>query len=122
MQGNKARKAHPEANSTMTTTRPHDDSFVTALGLTLRRHLWRSFTPRLLARMVLAQWDRLAVERLLADVPGASPGTWGEVAPAPVDDPRADALEAHLAAHRWKHLTAGALGRQLLPLLDDVPR
>jgi hypothetical protein len=106
----------------MTTTRPHDDSFVTALGLTLGRHLWRSFTPRLLARMALAQWDRLAVERLLADVPGASPGTWSEVAPAPVDDPRADALEAHLAARRWKHLTAGALGRQLLPLLDDGPR
>jgi hypothetical protein len=105
----------------MNTTRPHEDSFVTALSGTLSRHLWRSFTPRLLARMVLAQWDRHAVERLLDDVPGASAGAWSEVTPAPVGDPRADALEAHLAARRWKHLTASALGRQLLPLLDDAP-
>jgi len=106
----------------MTTTRPHDDPFVTALSTTLSRYLWRSFTPRLLSRIVLAQWDRLAVERLLADVPGASAGTWHEVVPTPAEDPRADALEAHLAARPWKHLTATALGRQLLALLDDAPR
>jgi hypothetical protein len=72
--------------------------------------------------MVLAQWDRLAVERLLADVPDASPGTWHEVVPAAADDPRADALEAYLSARRWKHLTASALGRELLELLGDLPR
>jgi hypothetical protein len=106
----------------MSTTRPHDESFVTALSLTLRRYLWRGFTPRLLARMVLAQWDRHTVERLLADVPGALPGAWREVEPAPLDDPRADALVAFLEARRWKHLTASALGRELLGLLDDAPR
>lgn len=103
----------------MTTSRHHHDTFVTALCLTLGRYPWRRFTPLLLARMALAQWDRHVVERLLAEVPGTSPGAWGEVEPAPADDPRADALVAFLATHSWKHLSADAVGRQLLALLDD---
>ena len=106
----------------MTTTRPHDDPVAAALRLTLDRYPWRSFTPQLLARLALAQWDRHAVERLLADVPGSSPGMWREVEPAAADDPRADALVTFLTAHRWTHLTASTLSRQLLGLLEDVPR
>ena len=106
----------------MTPNRPHGDPVVTALCLTLSRYPWRSFTPQLLARLVLAQRDRHAVERLLADVPGASPGVWREVEPAPPGDPRAGTLVAFLTAHRWKHLTASTVCRQLLGLLDDAPR
>jgi hypothetical protein len=103
----------------MTTSHPHHDTFVTALGLTLGRYPWRRFTPLLLARLVLGQWDRLAVEGLLAAIPGTAPGAWREVEPVPADDPRADALVAFLATHSWKHLSADAVGRQLLGLLDD---
>ena len=103
----------------MTTSRPHHDSFVTALCLTLGRYPWRRFTPLLLARLVLGQWDRLTVERLLSAVPGTTAGAWCEVEPVPADDPRADALVAFLATHSWKHLSADAVGRQLLALLDD---
>jgi hypothetical protein len=106
----------------MTPTRPHEDPVAAALTLTLDRYPWRSFTPQLLARLALAQWDRHAVERLVADVPGASPGLWREVEPAPADDPRADALVASLRAHRWTHLTASTVCRHLVGLLEDVPR
>ena len=106
----------------MTNTRPHDDPVAAALCLTLERYPWRSFTPQLLARLALAQWDRDAVERLLAEVPGSSPGVWREVEPAAADDPRADALVTFLTAHRWTHLTAAAVCRQLLGMLEDVPR
>ena len=105
----------------MTTTRPHEDPVVSALCLTLSQYPWRSFTPRLLARLALAQWDRHGVQQLLAEVPGASLGEWLEVEPAPADDPRADTLVAFLSAHRWTHLTASAVCRQLLGLLEDVP-
>ena len=106
----------------MTTTHPHEDPVVAALSLTLSRYPWRSFTPQLLARLVLAQWDRHAVEQLLADVPGASPGVWREVEPAPADDPRTKALVAFLTTRSWKHLPARTVGRQLLGLLDHAPR
>ena len=106
----------------MTPTSPGDDPVVEALSLTLQRYPWRSFTPQLLARLALAQWDRHAVQRLVADVPGASPGVWGEVEPVPADDPRAGALVAFLSAHRWSDLTAGTVCRQLRGLLDDVSR
>ena len=105
----------------MTPTRPDGDPVVAALSLTLSRYRWRSFTPQLLARLVLAQWDRHAVQRLLAEVPGASPGTWREVEPAPAGDPRVGALVAFLTSRSWKHLPASTVGRQLLGLLDDVP-
>jgi hypothetical protein len=104
------------------TPRPREDPVVAAISLTLSRYPWRGFTPRLLARLVLAQWDRHAVERLLADVPGTSPGVWLEVEPVPADDQRADTLVAFLAARRWKHLPVSTVGRQLLGLLDDGPR
>lgn len=106
----------------MTPTRPHEDPVVAALCVTLGRYPWRSFTPQLLARLVLAQWDRHAVERLLAGVPGASPGRWCEVTPVPAGDPRADALVAFLASCSWKHLSARTVGRQLVALLDDRAR
>jgi hypothetical protein len=106
----------------MTTIRPHDDPVVAALSLTLDRYPWRSFTPRLVARLVLAQWDRHAVERLLTDLPGTSPGVWRPVEPAPADDPRAQALVAFLTSRSWKHLSASTVARLLLGLLDDVPR
>lgn len=105
----------------MTTNHQHDDPLVAALSVTLDRYPWRSFTPQLLARLVLAQWDRQAVQRLLADVPGTSPGVWRVVEPAPADDPRAEALVAFLTTRGWRHLSAGTVGRLLLALLDDAP-
>ncbi len=95
----------------------HDDPVLSALCATLDRYPWRGFTPRLLARFVLAQWDRHAVERLLAGVPGSCVGDWHAVEPAPNDDPRAAALEAFLASRSWKHLSAATVGRQLLAVL-----
>ena len=106
----------------MTTNRPHDDPVVAALCLTLERYPWRGFTPQLLARLALAQWDRHAVQRLLADVPGASPGPWREVEPVAADDKRVEALVVGLTAHRWTQLTASTVCRQLLGLLDDTAR
>lgn len=104
----------------MTANRPHDDPVVAALCLTLERYPWRGFTPHLLARLALAQWDRHAVQRLLAAVPGTSAGEWREVEPVPADDPRAEALVAFLTAHRWTQLTASTVCRRLLGLLDDT--
>jgi hypothetical protein len=105
----------------MTPTRPGEDP-VAALAVTLGRYPWRSFTPQLLARLVLARWDRHSVERLLAGVPGAAPGVWHEVEPVPGGDPRADALVAFLASHSWRHLSARTVGGQLVALLEDGPR
>lgn len=104
----------------MTPTHPHEDPAVAALCLTLERYPWRSFTPHLLARLALAQWDRCAVERLLDQVPGACPGGWDEVEPAQADDPRAGALVAFLVGQGWTHLSAGTVCRQLMGLLDDA--
>ncbi len=106
----------------MTPNRPREDPVLAALCQTLSRYPWRSFTPQLLARLVLGQWDRHAVELLVAGVPGASPGVWREVEPAPADDPRTGGLVAFLTARSWKHLSVSTVGRQLLGLLDDVPR
>lgn len=103
----------------MTPTRPHEDPVVAALCLTFGRYPWRSFTPQLLARLTLAQWDRHAVQQLLAGVPGASPGTWREVEPAPAGDPRVGTLVAFLTSRSWRHLPASTVGRQLLGLLED---
>ena len=55
-------------------------------------------------------------------MPGACPGVWREVEPAPADDPRTHPLVALLTTHRWTHLTATSLCRRLLGLLEDAPR
>ncbi len=95
------------------TSRP-DESIVAAVCAALSPYPWRSFTPDLLARTVLAAKDRHVIRDLLQSVPGAAVGTWEAAEPAEPDDARTDALVNFLSSHRWAELRLSTVCRQLL--------
>lgn len=106
----------------MTATSPRDESTVAAACAALRPYPWRSFTPALLARSVIAASDRQSLRELLVTVPGAALGSWSEVEPAPAADVRVKALVEVLEPHRWTELSLSSLCRRLLAVLDDPRR
>ncbi len=100
-------------------TSPHDESRLAAVTAALSPYPWRSFTPELLARWVLAASDRHGIAHLLGAVPGADVGSWAQAEPAVRDDVRVDALVVFLAAHCWTELRLVALCRHLLAVQHD---
>ena len=103
----------------MTTTDPRNDELVEAACAALRPYQWRSFTPELVARLLLAAGDRQGLRRLLVGVPGAVVGAWDVLDPADRDDPRVSVLVEFLMSHHWTQLSLCALCRELLALLDS---
>jgi hypothetical protein len=93
-------------------------SLAEAACAALRPYHWRGFTPELLSRWVLAARDREHVHRLLADLPGVTPGAWDVLEPADRDDVRVGAMVRFLACHRWTELSLSTVCVQLLGLLD----
>ena len=103
----------------MTTTDPRNEELVEAVCAALRPYQWRSFTPELLARLLLAASDRQRVQGLLAGVPGAAVGTWDVLDPADRHDVRVSVLVEFLVSHHWTELSLGVLCRELLALLNS---
>jgi len=103
----------------VTTTDPRNEELVEAVCAALRPYQWRSFTPELLARLLLAASDRQRVQGLLAGVPGAAVGTWDVLDPADRHDVRVSVLVEFLVSHHWTELSLGALCRELLARLDS---
>jgi len=103
----------------VTTTDPRYEELVEAACATLRPYQWRSFTPELLARLLLAASDRQRLHGLLAGVPGAAVGTWDVLDPADRHDMRISVLVEFLVSHHWTELSLYALCRELLALLNS---
>ena len=103
----------------MTTTDPRNEVLVEAACAALRPYQWRSFTPELLARLLLAANDRRCVHGLLIGVPGAAVGTWDVLGPADRHDVRVTVLVEFLRSHPWTELSLDALCRELLALLNS---
>lgn len=95
------------------------DRRVAAACAALGPYRWRGFTPEMLARRVLAATDRDGITRLLATVPGARTGPWGQVEPVDREDPRVAPLTGFLASHGWTHLTLTGLCTRLVGVLDE---
>ncbi len=102
----------------MTTFGPADDVLVEQICSVLRLYQWRSFTPELLARSLLAARDRRMLAAVLAAVPGAVTGDWDVLEPAERTDGRVAGLVDFLEAHPWTDLTLSALCKQLLAQVD----
>ncbi len=92
-----------------------------AIFAALNPYTWRSFTPELVARRVVAAIDRRDLAELLSTVPGAAVGSWDDV-PEPADrlDPRVTALVDSLRPLPWNQLSLQALGRHLLAVLHGA--
>jgi hypothetical protein len=92
-----------------------------AVFAALNPYTWRSFTPELLARRVVAACDRQDLVELLQAVPGAAVGPWAGL-PEPADrtDPRVTDLATFLESHPWRGLTLHTLCRLLVGLLHDT--
>ena len=101
----------------MTASTPREESMA-AIFAALNPYTWRSFSPELLARRVLAAVDRRDLAELLASVPGAEVGAWDEL-PEPADpaDPRVEVLVEFLAHHPWTDMGLRRLSRRLLEAL-----
>jgi hypothetical protein len=103
----------------VTTTDPQNEELVEAACAALRPYQWRSFTPELLARLLLAASDRQRLHGLLVGVPGAAVGTWGVLDPADRHDGRVGVLVEFLASHLWTERSLCALCRELLAHLNS---
>ena len=103
----------------MTTTDPRNEELVEAACAALRPYQWRSFTPELLARLLLATSDRQRLHGLLVGVPGAAVGTWDVLDPADRHDVRLSVLVEFLASRLWTERSLCALCRELLALLNS---
>jgi hypothetical protein len=103
----------------VTTTDPRSEELVEAACAALRPFQWRSFTPELLARLLLAASDRQRMHGLLVGVPGAAVGTWDVLDPADRHDLRVSVLVEFLVSHHWTELSLCALCRELLALLNS---
>ena len=95
----------------MTTTDPRNEDLVEAASATLRPYQWRSSTPELLARLLLAASDRQRLHGLLVGVPGAAVGMWDVLDPADRHDVRVSLLVEFLVSHHWTALSLCALCR-----------
>ncbi|HEU4349279.1 MAG TPA: hypothetical protein VFR35_16000 [Actinoplanes sp.] len=104
----------------MTAQEQPDETLVSAACAALRPYRWRSFAPGLLARSVLAAWDRQRLGALLVTIPGAVVGSWERGEPADPTDERIEPLVAFLTSTCWNQLTARALCRRLLALADEA--
>ena len=102
-----------------TTTDPRDEELVEAACAALRPYQWRTFTPELLARLLLAVSDRQHVHGLLVGVPGAAVGPWDVLDAADRHDVRVRVLVEFLLSHHWTELSLCALCRELVALLDS---
>jgi hypothetical protein len=103
----------------VTTTDPRYEELVVAACAALRPYQWRSFTPELLARLLLAASDRQCLHGLLVGVPGAAVGMWDVLDPADRHDVRVSVLVEFLVSHHWTELSLCALCRELLALLKS---
>ncbi len=101
----------------MTTWTFGDQAAVDAMCAVLEPYAWRSFTPELVARFMVAASDRESLRTGLVGVPGAAVGSWGRLEPAAPDDRRLEPLVEFLTSHRWTQLRLPALCRALLPLV-----
>ena len=92
-----------------------------AVYAALNPYSWRSFTPDLVARRVVAATDRQALTDLLQTVPGASVGAWDEL-PEPADsrDPRVTALVRFMEDHPWNQLRLHTLCRLMVRVLREA--
>ena len=104
----------------MTASTPRKEPMA-AVFAALNPYTWRSFTPDLLARRVVAAHDRQALADLLRSVPGAVVGPWDDVPElAECDDPRVRALVEFLENHPWNQLRLPTLCRLLVRVLNDA--
>lgn len=92
-----------------------------AIFAALNPYTWRSFSPELLARRVVAAIDRQDLADLLATVPGATVGSWDDL-PEPADrhDPRVTTLVEFLVSIPWKQLSLATLCRHLLEVVHGA--
>jgi len=92
-----------------------------AVYAALNPYSWRSFTPELVARRVVAATDRQALTDMLRSVPGAAVGEWAELPePAGSGDPRVAALVRFMETHPWNQLRLHTLSRLLVRVLRDA--
>lgn len=103
----------------MTASTPREES-TAAVFAALNPYTWRSFTPELLSRRVVAACDRQDLVDLLEAVPGAAVGPWAGP-PELVDrkDPRVTALVTFLDSHPWRGLSLQTLCRLLVEILHE---
>jgi hypothetical protein len=101
----------------VTARTPIDESVVEAACAALAPYPWRSFTPELTARLVLAASDRVSLQRVLDALPGAVAGPWERLAPAAADDPRLAPLVEFLVSRPRAGLRLATLCRSLLSVL-----
>ena len=94
-----------------------DEVALDATCAALEPYGWRSFTPELVARFVVAASDRESLHAGLVAVPGAAVGSWGRLEPTAPDDRRLEPLVEFLTSHRWTQLRLPALCRRLLALV-----
>lgn len=102
----------------MTTISPREEATVAAICAALAPYPWRSFTPEMLTRAVLAASDRQGIRELLSSVPGVAVGPWEEVSFSDRGDVRVKDLVEFLMSHRWSDLSLSGLCRELLARLD----
>jgi hypothetical protein len=101
----------------VTTWTPNDEAALEAVCAALEPYPWRSFTPELVARFVVAASDREGLRAGLVGVPGAAVGSWERLEPTAPDDRRLEPLVEFLTSHRWTQLRLSALCRGLVSLL-----
>ena len=94
---------------------------VAAVIAALSPDIWRSLSPLLVARRVVAASDRQDLVELLEEVPGAVVGPW-EALPEPASprDPRVVNLVEFLEAFAWTKLSLPLLCRHLVAVLHDA--
>ena len=94
-----------------------DDDRSSAVREALGSYAWRSLSPDVLARVVLAARDRHRVETLLGEFTGTVTGSWHDLAPVDPDDIRIPPVTEFLGCRPWRGMPLGSLVPEILGAL-----
>ena len=94
------------------------DPRAAAAAAALAPHAWQDLTEQMLARLVLAAWDRASVVRLLHSVPGVAVGEEEPMKPAETGDVRVEVLARTIRGRQWREFSLDRLCADLLTALD----
>jgi hypothetical protein len=94
-----------------------DDDRSSAVREALASYAWRSLSPDVLARVVLAARDRHRVEMLIGELTGTATGSWHDLAPVDPDDIRIAPVTEFLEGRPWRGMPLEALVPEILGVL-----
>jgi hypothetical protein len=94
-----------------------DDDRASAVSEVLESYAWRTFSPDVLARMVLAARDRHRVQALLGELTGTVAGSWQDLTPVEPDDIRVAPLTEFLGSLPWRGMPMASLVTEILGAL-----